>query len=179
MAAGITDSDHDGIPDTAKAAGGTYAGLDLYAMGARPGQKDMFIQLDYMGSDASATTQDSARQLQEATLTKMAAAFAPHHIVVHFDAGTRFSAKVDTAHYNLDGASRERTFGKCTQMSASATESRTALENGCTSIYRYYASTSIRAAGPSSATACSLRRRTATAAADRPASRSCPATRYS
>ncbi|MEX3816585.1 hypothetical protein AB3X96_41745 [Paraburkholderia sp. BR13439] len=138
VAAGVTDSDHDGIPDTAKAAGGTYAGLDLYAMGARPGQKDMFIQLDYMGSDASATTQDSARQLQEATLTKMAAAFAPHHIVVHFDAGTRFSAKVDTAHYNLDGASHERTFGKCTQMSASATESRTALENGCTSIYRYY-----------------------------------------
>ncbi len=68
----------------------------------------------------------------------MAAAFAPHHIVVHFDAGTRFSAKVDTAHYNLDGASHERTFGKCTQMSASTTGSRTALENGCTSIYRYY-----------------------------------------
>ncbi|KVF25220.1 hypothetical protein WJ07_12370 [Burkholderia vietnamiensis] len=136
VAAGVTDSDHDGIPDTAKAAGGTYAGLDLYAMGARPGQKDMFIQLDYMGNDASAATQDSARQLQEASLTKMAAAFARHHFVVHFDAGTRFSAKVDAAHYDLDGANHERTFGKCVQMSA--TGSRLALDNGCTSIYEYY-----------------------------------------
>ncbi|MGZ2749684.1 hypothetical protein [Burkholderia stagnalis] len=137
VAAGVTDSDHDGIPDTAKAAGGTYAGLDLYAMGARQGQKDMFIQLDYMGDNARAARQDTARQLQEAALTKMVNAFNPHHIVVHFDAGTRFSANVDGAHYNLDGRSHERAFNRCSQITSTA-RSRTLLDNGCTSLYSYY-----------------------------------------
>jgi hypothetical protein len=33
---GVVDSDGDGIPDSAKINGKTFAGLDLYAMGARP-----------------------------------------------------------------------------------------------------------------------------------------------
>ncbi len=139
VAAGVTDSDHDGIPDTAKAASGTYAGLNLYAMGARKGQKDMFIQLDYMGDDAGAARQDTARQLQEAALTKMVNAFNPHHIAVHFEAGTRFSAKVDGTHYNLDGKSHERPFNRCSQVATNdENPSRTQLDNGCTSMYSYY-----------------------------------------
>lgn len=132
IAAGVTDSDHDGIPDTAKTPGGSYAGLDLYAMGARPGQKDMFIQVDYMGDDARVAAQDTARQLQAAALAKMVDAFAPHRIVVHFDAGTRFSAKLDPAHYNLDGTNHQRAFNACAQIT------RPTVDAGCTSLYGYY-----------------------------------------
>jgi hypothetical protein len=48
---GVVDSDGDGIPDSAKINGKTFAGLDLYAMGARPGQRDVFMQIDSMNSN--------------------------------------------------------------------------------------------------------------------------------
>ena len=39
------DLDEDGIPDQAERAGGTFAGLDLFAMGAREEQRDIFVQM--------------------------------------------------------------------------------------------------------------------------------------
>ena len=138
VAANAVASDNDGIPDSAKVVGGTFAGLDLYTMGARKGQQDMFIQLDYMGNDPSVTAQDNARQLQESALTKMVNAFSPHNIVVHFDVGNLFSANVDASHYNLDGLSHQRTFNTCTQMSDSTNSQRTTVDAGCTSLYQYY-----------------------------------------
>jgi len=107
-------------------------------MGARPGQQDMFIQLDYMGNDSSVATQDSARQLQESAVTKMVNAFSPHQIAVHFDVGNRFSSNVDASHYNLDGLSHQRTFDKCSQMSNTTNYQRTTVDAGCKSIYQYY-----------------------------------------
>ncbi|AXI03928.1 hypothetical protein [Aquirhabdus parva] len=138
VAAGVVDSDHDGIPDSAKVAGGTYAGLDLYTLGARPGQQDMFIQLDYMGNDSSVTTQDSARQLQESAITKMVNAFSPHQVAVHFDVGNLFAANIDASHYNLDGLSHQRAFNKCAQMTNTTDYQRTSVDAGCTSLYQYY-----------------------------------------
>ena len=43
-----TDADLDGIPDSAESPGGTFAGLPLYAWGARTGQRDIFVHVDYM-----------------------------------------------------------------------------------------------------------------------------------
>jgi hypothetical protein len=45
------DHDGDGIPNTAKMPGGRFAGLNLYDMGARIGQRDLFIHVDYMKSE--------------------------------------------------------------------------------------------------------------------------------
>ncbi|AXI03927.1 zinc metalloprotease [Aquirhabdus parva] len=130
VAAGVVDSDHDGIPDTAKVAGGTFAGLDLYTMGARPGRKDMFIQVDYLAANPATGTKESVIVPAEAALTKMVDAFTPHQIAVHFDAGTIYSANVDSAHYNLEGKSHERPFSSCTQVSVPSA--------GCNTLFSYY-----------------------------------------
>ena len=41
-----SDEDNDGLPDDMEVDGKKFNGLDLYAMGARPGQQDMFIEID-------------------------------------------------------------------------------------------------------------------------------------
>ena len=42
------DADNDGLPDDTEVKGKKFNGLDLYAMGAKPGQQDMFIEIDAM-----------------------------------------------------------------------------------------------------------------------------------
>lgn len=138
--ANAKDSDGDGIPDSAKVKGGTYAGLDLYSMGARPGQKDIFIQMDYMGDNPTASEQDSMLALQKNAFDKIVDAFKRKNFTVHFDLGTLFSAQntIDPANFNLSGTSIEREFSKCLQMSGSVSNSNTQIDSGCTSIYEYY-----------------------------------------
>ncbi|RGE45793.1 hypothetical protein DZC30_07585 [Comamonas testosteroni] len=107
--AGVVDSDNDGIPDSAKVAGGTYAGMDLYAMGARKGQRDMFIHVDYMDSTDGGITPNAD------ALTKVVQAFAKHNIAVHFDAGNLFASGISPAQHNLAGdVSHKRAFARCT-----------------------------------------------------------------
>jgi hypothetical protein len=84
--AGAVDADGDGIPDGAEVAGGTYAGLDLHAMGARPGVRDVFVELDRM-----VTTDEGAIPQQEA-LDRWLAMYPPRGIAVHVDAGSLFAA---------------------------------------------------------------------------------------
>ena len=122
--AGVVDSDDDGIPDSAKVAGGTYAGMDLYAMGARRGQRDMFIHVDYMdSSDAGITPNASA-------LNKVVQAFAKHNIAVHFDTGNLFASGVNPAQHNLSNLSHKRAFARCTMLAAPSQVSA-----GCNSAY--------------------------------------------
>ena len=94
---GASDNDDDGIPDSAEVAGGTFAGLDLYAMGARTSQPDIFVEVDYMN------TTDPGVVPQRAALDKVAAAFEDEGISLHFDAGTRFSSSFSPDAYNLGG----------------------------------------------------------------------------
>lgn len=122
--AGVTDSDGDGIPDSAKIAGGSYAGLDLYAMGARRGQRDLFIQVDYLAS------QDSAVKPSAAALDKVSQAFLKQNIAVHFDVGNLFSPSVSAAQHNLSGGSHLRPHATCTQLKTASH-----LTAGCNSLY--------------------------------------------
>lgn len=92
-----TDADNDGIPDQAEVAGGKLGGLDLYAMGARTGKKDVFLEIDWMKSS------DPGVVPQRAALDAVVAAFALHGITMHFDTGPRFAATFDPASYNLGG----------------------------------------------------------------------------
>ena len=92
-----SDNDDDGIPDSAEVAGGTFAGLDLYAMGARTSQADIFVEVDYMN------TTDAGVVPQRAALDKIVAAFDKEGISLHFDAGTRFSSSFSPGDYNLGG----------------------------------------------------------------------------
>ncbi|HYD63664.1 MAG TPA: lamin tail domain-containing protein [Noviherbaspirillum sp.] len=97
VAPGVVDSDRDGIPDSAKLPGGTYAGLDLYAMGARRGRRDLFLEIDYMaGSDEATTPRREALQ-------KLEQAFAAKGIGMHIDAGNLYARQFDPAAFHLGG----------------------------------------------------------------------------
>jgi hypothetical protein len=126
--AGVTDSDHDGIPDTAKRAGGTYAGLDLWTMGARPGRRDIFIEVDHMtGNDPALTPRREALQ-------KVVDAFAAKNIALHIDAGDLYSAVFDPAGFNLGGGNAVG-FASCIELGIAGAD----LTPGCTSLYAYKA----------------------------------------
>jgi hypothetical protein len=86
VAPGVIDSDDYGIPDTAKVSGGTYGGLDLYAMGARAGRRDIFVEIDHMPGFTGGVCYPSHVPRAEA-LQKVVKAFAAKNIAIHFDTG--------------------------------------------------------------------------------------------
>lgn len=93
-------ADNDGIPDSAEVPGSTLGGLDLYAMGARVGQRDIFLEIDNMVSN------EAKLNPQRVALDKFVAAFAAKNIVLHIDVGNAFSPNFDPANYNLGNTSR-------------------------------------------------------------------------
>ncbi|MBW3512178.1 hypothetical protein [Janthinobacterium sp. NKUCC06_STL] len=139
------DSDKDGIPDSAKVKGGTFAGLDLYGMGARPGQRDLFIHIDYM-----LDPNNPIIDLQSAALKNIVDAFQANQrkISVHFDAGNKFSPTFDAVNYNLSGnVSHEQRLDTCTQLTsplADAVNGLKALESGCKNLYAYSSAVDVR-----------------------------------
>lgn len=92
---GAKDDDGDGIPDSAEVIGGTFAGLDLYSMGARAGQKDILIELDSMRST------DEGIIPRSESLQMVVSSFAVKGINVMFDAGTAFSPNFSVKNFNL------------------------------------------------------------------------------
>lgn len=113
------DADGDGIPSSAKVSGGTYAGMDLYSMGARAGQKDIFIEVDRMVS-----TDPGVIPLQ-ASLQKVVDAFAAKSIHIHFDAGTLFSSTFSVANFNLGQTASLVTYEKCVTFNQTTCASNT------------------------------------------------------
>ena len=107
IAVGTADADGDGIPDSAEVSGGTYAGLDLYSMGTRTNQKDIFIELDSMNST------DPGVIPRSESLQMVVDAFAAKSISVHIDAGTAFSATFSTAGFNLGQGSNIVVYEPC------------------------------------------------------------------
>ena len=104
---GAVDSDGDGIPDSSELPGSTYAGMDLYSMGARQGVRDIFIEVDHMNST------DPGIIPRIEALQKMVDAFAVKGIAVHFDAGTQFSAAFSPANFNLGQGNNTVTYEQC------------------------------------------------------------------
>jgi hypothetical protein len=89
------DGDNDGIPDSAEVPGGTFAGLDLYAIGARTGTRDIFIEVDQMASaDAGVIVRPEAMQMVVDT-------FAARSIALHIDVGTAFAGSPSAAAFDL------------------------------------------------------------------------------
>lgn len=79
-----TDTDADGFFDCTEEEGTTYSGVDLYALGARKNQKDIFIEVDYMAS-----TDNNVRPRKKA-LEKVKKVFKEKGINIHFDASSLF-----------------------------------------------------------------------------------------
>jgi hypothetical protein len=109
-----TDADSDGIPDCSEVSGSTYAGLNLYAMGARTGQKDVFIEVDYMDST------DPGVIPQRAALDKVKAAFAAKGYKLHFDVGDLFHQAdgINEANHDLGNASAKVPFAQGIELGA-------------------------------------------------------------
>lgn len=105
-----TDADGDGVPHTAKQPGGTFAGLDLYAMGARPGQRDVFMHVSVMNS------QDPGVTPRAEALQKLAAVFAAHGIHLHIDAGTLYSSHFAAEQFNLGQGSSTVPYEPCVKL---------------------------------------------------------------
>jgi len=123
---GVIDSDQDGIPDSAKVSGGTYGGLDLYAMGARRGRRDIFVEIDYMaGTDPGTTPRLEALQ-------KMESVFAAKGIAVHFDTGNLHAGSFDPARFNLGGGNAVP-FAPCIDLDSVSTTAK----EGCSSFMQY------------------------------------------
>ncbi len=72
----------DGLPDAYEVSGETYYGMDLYGMGARADQVDLFVHVLTM-DDVS----DDGMKLQKAALDKVVDAFLEVGVHVHFDVG--------------------------------------------------------------------------------------------
>ncbi|MFM2344941.1 MAG: hypothetical protein RLZZ210_1553 [Pseudomonadota bacterium] len=118
------DEDGDGIPTIAKALGKTFGGIDVYAMGARKGQKDVFIQIDYMNNSVSIP--------QKTALDKVKQSFAKHNIALHIDAGGLYSETFNHDLYNLGQAKLFKS-NTCTVL-PTFYEKQT---DGCNSIFDY------------------------------------------
>jgi hypothetical protein len=112
--ANAVDNDNDGIPDSAEVTGGKFGGLDLFAMGARSNQRDIFLELDNMDST------DPGLNPQKVALDKFVAAFTAKGIALHIDAGNAFSANFDPANYNFGNAQRVLPYSQSISLSPDA-----------------------------------------------------------
>ncbi|QLG88003.1 lamin tail domain-containing protein [Chitinibacter bivalviorum] len=110
--ANAIDQDGDGIPTYAKAPGQTFGGINYYDMGARPGQKDVFIQVNWM------KTLDPGVLPRKEALQQVVNAFAPHGIAIHFDVGGLFNPNFSPADFNLGGG-RSVPYAQCIGLGSS------------------------------------------------------------
>jgi hypothetical protein len=106
--------DFDNIPDSAEVPGGNFNGVDVYAMGARPGQRDIFLEIDNM------TSTEAKLNPQRTALDKFVAAFAAKGIALHIDVGDAFGPNFDPANYNLGNASRLLPFSQSISLTPQA-----------------------------------------------------------
>ncbi len=102
------DDDGDGIPDAYEAPGMTIYGMPLYEWGARPGQVDLFISLNFMESTNGGLLPPnySVQPIRE-TFEKLIGVFAAHNIALHFDVGDYFDQsgdnEIDPLDFDLGG----------------------------------------------------------------------------
>jgi hypothetical protein len=112
-------SDGDGVPDSAKLPGGTFAGIDLHALGARPGQVDVFIELDAMDStDPGIVPRIEALNAVVARFKGKKFREKPIHL--HVDAGNRFANGFDPDRYSLGQKSWRVPYAICVNFPGNA-----------------------------------------------------------
>jgi hypothetical protein len=112
------DADFDGIPDCAEQSGKTFYTMPLYDWGARAGQTDLFVEIDYMNKhtlrdydgnvvydDANNAIIDHGTEPKRATLDRVKQVYLDRGIHVHMDVGDLFdqASGIDPADYDLGG----------------------------------------------------------------------------
>lgn len=125
------DDDADGIPDCSEEEGSTYAGLDLYTLGARKGQKDLFIEVDYMDATQGETiTQPNLGMTpQRQSLASLKSIMAKRGYTLHFDVGDLFDQNTGINPSNMDlGGGNEVPYEATVQMCDPQVEGKTLYE---------------------------------------------------
>ncbi len=87
----VADADADGLPDCSEVMGASYAGVDIHGLGARQGQRDIFVEIDYMdpkGKDGVSI--DPGMVPHKLALEHVVKVFAAHDFHVHLDVGPLF-----------------------------------------------------------------------------------------
>lgn len=88
---GTDDADGDLIPDCNEQPGTTFAGMPLYEWGARAGQPDIFVEVDYIDSTNGGTLAlDEGVVPRKEALENVVAAFAAEGFSLHIDIGHLF-----------------------------------------------------------------------------------------
>lgn len=98
------DTDRDGIADCYEVEGSQLNGISLYDFGARINQKDIFIEVDYMGAKAGSAIDEGIQPRREA-LQKVVDAFSAQGIAVHFDVGDLYdnNPAINPMNFDLGG----------------------------------------------------------------------------
>ena len=112
------DADFDGIPDCAEQPGKTFYTMPLYDWGARAGQIDLFVEVDYMlkhqlrDYDGNVVRDDQGNILidhgtepKRETLERVKQVYAERGIHIHMDAGDLFdrASGTDPLDFDLGG----------------------------------------------------------------------------
>ncbi len=95
------DVDSDGIPDCSEVPSGTFAGMPVYRWGARPGQRDIFMEIDWMDPNGKGVF-DAGMQPRREALDKVAEVFARNGYILHFDVGDLYDGTPDINPANWD-----------------------------------------------------------------------------
>lgn len=102
------DVDQDGLPDVAELPDTTWNELPLYDWGARPAQRDLFVELDWLPPDGFNGTFDPAILPRREALDRIRAVYAGRGLAVHFDTGRLYhpAAGPSPADYDLGGGNQ-------------------------------------------------------------------------
>lgn len=95
------DGDNDGIPDANEQQGTTFAGMPLYDWGARVGQRDIFVHINYMAGDKQGL------RPPKGSLDKVKKVFADNNFAIHFDVGDLYHSSVSISEYNMSESSHK------------------------------------------------------------------------
>lgn len=108
------DQDADGIPDLAEVPDSTWNELPLHEWGARTGQRDLFIEVDWMPANGFNGTFDPGVLPRREALERVRAVYAAHGLIAHFDSGALFHPADGFSPADFDlGGGNQTAFG-CT-----------------------------------------------------------------
>lgn len=84
------DADNDGLPDVAEGPDSTWNELPLYAWGARTGQRDVFVEVDWLNPSGRTGALDPGILPRREALERIEQVFRGRNLFVHFDTGGLF-----------------------------------------------------------------------------------------
>jgi hypothetical protein len=102
------DADNDGLPDLAEVPNSTWNELPLHAWGARTGQRDVFVEVDWLNPSGRTGALDPGILPRREALERIEQVFRGRNLFLHFDTGALFhpAAGPSPADFDLGGGNQ-------------------------------------------------------------------------